>query len=88
MRTFARPSPTASAWSGSGGSQDPWCNGTTALLFERKALPERHAALIPRPEIYLTPYHGDPAPNARPRAGAPPVTKGADSYSIQYSPSS
>jgi hypothetical protein len=43
----------------------PWHEGTTALVFERLELLEKLAALIPRPEINLTLYHGILAPRAR-----------------------
>jgi len=42
-----------------------WHDGTTALVFEPTELLEKLAALIPRPEINLTLYHGLLAPNAR-----------------------
>jgi hypothetical protein len=44
----------------------PWHDGTTALVFEPTELLEKLAALIPRPEINLTLYHGLLVP---PRAG-------------------
>jgi hypothetical protein len=43
----------------------PWHDGTAALVFGPTELLEKLAALIPRPEINLTLYHGILAPHAR-----------------------
>jgi len=51
----------------------PWSDGTTYLLFEPVELPEKLAALTPRPEINLVLYHGVLAPHARWRRTSSPI---------------
>lgn len=46
----------------------PYSNGTTHFLFEPLDLLARLAALVPRPRVNLTRYHGVFAPNSKLRA--------------------
>ena len=46
----------------------PWSDGTTHLVFDPPELLERLAALVPRPRVNLTLYHGVLAPRAAWRA--------------------
>ena len=46
----------------------PYSNGTTHFLFEPLDLLARLAALVPRPRVNLTRYHGVFAPNSKFRA--------------------
>jgi hypothetical protein len=41
-----------------------WADGTRHLIFEPLTLPDKLAALTPRPRINLVLYHGVLAPNA------------------------
>ena len=53
-----------------------WADGTTHLLFAPLELPEKLAALTPRPCINLIPYHGVLAPRPGsfpPRQWPPPA---------------
>jgi len=50
----------------------PYSNGTTHFLFEPLDLLARLAALVPRPRVNLTRYHGVFAPNSKLRAGLVP----------------
>jgi hypothetical protein len=54
----------------------PWRDGTTHVLFEPLDFISRLAALIPRPGINLTRYHGVFAPNSRWRAWITPARRG------------
>jgi len=46
----------------------PYSNGTTHFLFEPLVLLAKLAALVPRPRVILTRYHGVFAPNSKLRA--------------------
>ena len=46
----------------------PYANGATHFLFEPRDLLARLAALVPRPRLNLTRYHGVFAPNSKLRA--------------------
>ena len=50
----------------------PYSNGTTHFLFEPLDLLARLAALVPRPRVNLTRYHGVFAPNSKLRARVVP----------------
>jgi hypothetical protein len=54
----------------------PWRDGTTHVLFEPLDFIARLAALIPRPGVNLTRYHGVFAPNSRLRAQVTPAGRG------------
>jgi hypothetical protein len=43
----------------------PWRNGTTHVLFEPLDFISRRVALIPRPRVNLTRFHGVFAPNSK-----------------------
>ncbi len=46
----------------------PWRDGTTHLVMSRLEFMRRLAALVPRPRLHLTRFHGVLAPNAKLRA--------------------
>ncbi len=50
----------------------PYSNGTTHFLFEPLDLLTKLAALVPRPRVNLTRYHGVFAPNSKLRARVVP----------------
>ena len=54
----------------------PWRDGTTHVLFEPLDFIARLAALIPRPRVNLTRYHGVFAPNSHWRAWITPARRG------------
>ncbi|MFK7887825.1 MAG: transposase, partial [Gammaproteobacteria bacterium] len=54
----------------------PWRDGTTHVVFEPLDFIARLAALIPRPGVNLTRYHGVFAPNSRARAQVTPARRG------------
>ena len=54
----------------------PWRDGTTHVLFEPLDFMARLAALIPRPGVNLTRYHGVLAPNSAVRALVTPAGRG------------
>jgi hypothetical protein len=54
----------------------PWRDGTTHVLFEPLDFIARLAALIPRPGVNLTRYHGILAPNSPLRALVTPACRG------------
>lgn len=54
----------------------PWRDGTTHVLFDPLDFIARQAALIPRPGVNLTRYHGIFAPNSRFRAQVTPARRG------------
>ncbi len=54
----------------------PWRDGTTHVVFEPLDFIARLAALIPRPGVNLTRYHGIFAPNSRWRALVTPSRRG------------
>jgi hypothetical protein len=54
----------------------PWRDGTTHVLFEPLDFIARLAALIPRPGVNLTRYHGVLAPNSPLRALVTPARRG------------
>lgn len=43
----------------------PWDDGTTAVKFTPMELMEKLAALVPRPRVHLTRFHGVLAPNSK-----------------------
>ena len=54
----------------------PWRDGTTHVVFEPLDFLARLAALIPRPRVNLTRYHGVFAPNSRWRSRITPARRG------------
>ena len=51
----------------------PFCDGTTHVVFEPLDFIARLAALVPRPRVNLTRYHGLFAPRARHRQQVVPT---------------
>ena len=54
----------------------PWRNGTTHVIFEPLDFISRLAALVPRPRVNLTRFHGVFAPNSKYRAKVTPARRG------------
>jgi len=54
----------------------PWRNGTTHILFEPLDFISRLVALVPRPRVNLTRYHGLFAPHSKYRALVTPARRG------------
>jgi hypothetical protein len=55
----------------------PYRDGTTHIVLEPPDLMARLAALVPKPRMHLTRYHGVFAPHSQYRSATPPVS-GAD----------
>src|SRR5437016_2511990 len=53
----------------------PYKNGTTHVVFEPLDFIARLAALVPKPRVHLTRFHGVFAPNSRYRAQVTSETK-------------
>ena len=54
----------------------PWNDGTTHVIFEPLDFMARLAALVPKPRINLTRFHGVFAPNSKYRALITPAQRG------------
>ena len=54
----------------------PWRNGTTQVIFEPLDFMSRLAALVPRPRVNLTRFHGVFAPNSKCRSRVTPARRG------------
>ncbi len=54
----------------------PWRNGTTHVIFEPLDFISRLVALIPKPRVNLTRFHGVFAPNSHYRAMVTPAKRG------------
>jgi len=54
----------------------PYRDGTTHVIFEPQDLIARLAALVPRPRVNLTRFHGVFAPNSKHRAWVTPAKRG------------
>ena len=54
----------------------PWRNGTTHVIFEPLDFISRLVALVPKPRVNLTRFHGVFAPNSKYRALITPVKQG------------
>jgi hypothetical protein len=54
----------------------PYRDGTTHVVFEPLDFMARLAALVPRPRVHLTRYHGVFAPHSRWRAEVTPAVRG------------
>jgi len=54
----------------------PWRNGTTHVIFEPLDFISRLAALVPRPRVNHTRFHGVFAPNSKHRAKLTPARRG------------
>ena len=56
--------------------KSPWRNGTTHVVFEPLDFISRLVALVPRPRVNLTRFHGVFAPNSKYRANVTPARRG------------
>jgi len=54
----------------------PWRNGTTHVIFEPLDFISRLVALVPRPRVNLTRFHGVFAPNSKYRVLVTPAQRG------------
>ena len=54
----------------------PWRNGTTHIIFEPLDFISRLVALVPRPRVNLTRFHGVFAPNSKYRSKVTPARRG------------
>jgi hypothetical protein len=54
----------------------PWHNGTTHVIFEPLDFVSRLVALVPKPRVNLTRFHGVFAPNSKYRAQVTPAKRG------------
>ena len=54
----------------------PWRNGTTHVVFEPLDFIARLVALVPKPRVNLTRFHGVFAPNSKYRALVTPAKRG------------
>ena len=54
----------------------PWRNGTTHVIFEPLDFIARLVALVPKPRVNLTRFHGVFAPNSKYRAKVTPTRRG------------
>jgi hypothetical protein len=54
----------------------PWRNGTTHVIFEPLDFIARLVALVPKPRVNLTRFHGVFAPNSKYRAKVTPARRG------------
>jgi hypothetical protein len=54
----------------------PWRNGATHVIFEPLDFISRLVALVPKPRVNLTRFHGVFAPNSKYRASVTPVKRG------------
>lgn len=54
----------------------PYANGTTQVIFEPLDFIARLTALVPKPRVNLTRYHGVFAPNSKYRALVTPARRG------------
>ena len=54
----------------------PWRNGTTHVIFEPLDFVSRLVALVPKPRVNLTRFHGVFAPNSKYRAQVTPAKRG------------
>ena len=54
----------------------PWRNGTTHVIFEPLDFISRLVALVPKPRVNLTRFHGVFAPNSKHRAQVTPARRG------------
>jgi len=53
-----------------------WRNGTTHVIFEPLDFISRLVALVPRPRVNLTRFHGVFAPNSKYRSKVTPARRG------------
>jgi hypothetical protein len=60
----------------------PYRDGTTHIIFEPVDFIAKLAALVPRPRVNLTRYHGDFAPNSKHRVWVTPARRGRDSRKV------
>jgi len=56
----------------------PWRNGTTHVIFEPLDFISRLVALVPKPRVNLTRFHGVFAPNSKYRALVTPAKRGKE----------
>ncbi|MCC7330826.1 MAG: transposase [Gammaproteobacteria bacterium] len=64
----------------------PYRDGTTHVIFEPQDLMARLAALVPRPRVHLTRYHGVLAPHSALRALVTPAGRGKRTVATERSP--
>lgn len=62
----------------------PFRNGTTHVIFEPLDFIARLAALVPKPRVNLTRFHGVFAPNSKHRAAVTPSGRGKGSKKNQF----
>jgi len=60
----------------------PWRDGTTQVIFEPLDFIARLAALVPKPRVNLTRFHGVFAPNSKLRARVTPAKRGKGSQKV------
>ena len=60
----------------------PWRNGTTQVIFEPLDFVARLVALVPKPRVNLTRFHGVFAPNSKYRALVTPAKRGKSKKAI------
>jgi hypothetical protein len=64
----------------------PYRDGTTHIIFEPLDFIARLAALVPKPRVHLTRYHGVLAPHSALRAAVTPAGRGMRSATSERSP--
>ena len=62
----------------------PYRDGTTHVLFEPLDFISKLAALVPKPRVNLTRYHGVFAPNSKHSAHITPAKRGKGSTSKEH----
>jgi len=60
----------------------PYRDGTTHVIFEPLDFIARLAALVPKPRVYLTRFHGVFAPNSKYRARVTPAKRGRGGQAV------
>jgi ribosomal protein S27E len=61
----------------------PYTDGTTHVIFEPLDFMAKLAALVPKPRVNLTRYHGVLAPNSQHRVNVTPARRGTKSRSVR-----
>ena len=61
----------------------PYRDGTTHVMFEPLDFIAKLAALVPKPRVNLTRFHGVLAPNSKHRINVTPAKRGKDGNSKQ-----
>lgn len=65
--------------------KNPYRNGTTHVIFEPLDFIAKLAALVPKPRVNLTRFHGVFAPNRKHRVDVTPAKQGKKSAKLQSS---